>query len=73
MAVVEVDPAFEGDAGGPGSLVKYNPMAGMTGKETWNFLRVMVSHLMTRQKDLMVSVTIVFVTPASLHWNLWPG
>ncbi|KAK9865085.1 hypothetical protein WJX84_003630 [Apatococcus fuscideae] len=41
VAVVEVDPAFEGTSGGPGSLVKYNPLAGMTGKETWNFLRVM--------------------------------
>ncbi|KAK9865032.1 hypothetical protein WJX84_003919 [Apatococcus fuscideae] len=41
VSVVQVDPAFEGTSGGPGSLVKYNPLAGMTGKETWNFLRVM--------------------------------
>ena len=53
VAVVEVDPAFEGTTGGPGSLVKYNPLAGMTGKETWNFLRVMVGHIQTMQTSNM--------------------
>jgi adenylyl-sulfate reductase (glutathione) len=41
VPVVEVDPVFEGLAGGPGSLIKYNPLAGATSKEVWNFLRVM--------------------------------
>ncbi len=30
-----------GEAGGPGSLIKYNPLSNMTSAETWNFLRVM--------------------------------
>jgi adenylyl-sulfate reductase (glutathione) len=41
VPVVEVDPVFEGDAGGPGSLIKYNPLSNMSSAETWNFLRVM--------------------------------
>lgn len=40
VPVVQVDPAFEGLAGGPGSLIKYNPMSNLTSAETWNFLRV---------------------------------
>lgn len=34
---------FEGVEGGPGSLIKYNPLSNMTSAEVWNFLRVMVS------------------------------
>lgn len=34
---------FEGLDGGEGSLIKYNPLSNMSGAETWNFLRVMVS------------------------------
>lgn len=41
VPVVEVDPVFEGVAGGPGSLIKYNPLSNLTSAETWNFLRVM--------------------------------
>lgn len=41
VPVVEVDPVFEGVEGGPGSLIKYNPLSNMTSAETWNFLRVM--------------------------------
>ncbi|KAK9810382.1 hypothetical protein WJX72_009782 [[Myrmecia] bisecta] len=41
VPVVQVDPAFEGLAGGPGSLVKYNPLSNVTSQEVWNFLRVM--------------------------------
>jgi adenylyl-sulfate reductase (glutathione) len=41
VPVVEVDPVFEGAAGGPGSLIKYNPLSNMSSAETWNFLRVM--------------------------------
>lgn len=29
-------------AGGPGSLIKYNPLTNMSSAEVWNFLRVMV-------------------------------
>lgn len=41
VPVVEVDPVFEGVEGGPGSLIKYNPLSNMSSAETWNFLRVM--------------------------------
>eukprot|EP00803_Ostreobium_quekettii_P008136 evm.model.scf_818.1 EVM.evm.TU.scf_818.1 scf_818:2778-7848(-) len=41
VPVVQVDPVFEGLEGGPGSLVKYNPLSNMTSAEVWNFLRVM--------------------------------
>ena len=37
----QVDPAFEGAAGGKGSLIKYNPLTNMTSAEVWNFLRIM--------------------------------
>jgi hypothetical protein len=39
----QVDPVFEGVTGGPGSLIKYNPLSNLTSAEVWNFLRVMVS------------------------------
>jgi 3'-phosphoadenosine 5'-phosphosulfate sulfotransferase (PAPS reductase)/FAD synthetase len=38
---VQVDPVFEGVTGGPGSLIKYNPLSNMTSAEVWNFIRVM--------------------------------
>ncbi|KAF8068432.1 APR3 [Scenedesmus sp. PABB004] len=41
VPVVEVDPVFEGAAGGPGSLIKYNPLSNLSSGEVWNFLRVM--------------------------------
>ncbi|KAL6769783.1 APSR1 [Auxenochlorella protothecoides x Auxenochlorella symbiontica] len=41
VPVVQVDPVFEGASGGPGSLIKYNPLSNMTSTEVWNFLRVM--------------------------------
>lgn len=43
VPVVQVDPVFEGQAGGASSLVKYNPLSNVTSSEVWNFLRVMVS------------------------------
>ena len=39
---VQVDPVFEGLYGGPGSLVKYNPLSNVTSAQVWNFLRAMV-------------------------------
>ncbi|KAL6762300.1 adenylylphosphosulfate reductase [Haematococcus lacustris] len=41
VPVVQVDPAFEGVTGGPGSLIKYNPLSNATSAEVWNFIRVM--------------------------------
>ena len=41
VPVVQVDPVFEGSAGGPSSLVKFNPLANVTSAEVWHFLRVM--------------------------------
>ncbi len=43
MPVAQIDPVFEGLEGGPGSLVKFNPLSDVTSQEVWNFLRVMVS------------------------------
>ncbi|XWS15564.1 hypothetical protein CRYUN_Cryun34aG0011200 [Craigia yunnanensis] len=39
VPVVQVDPVFEGLDGGIGSLVKWNPVANLDGKDIWNFLR----------------------------------
>ncbi|KAL3624987.1 aspartic proteinase precursor [Castilleja foliolosa] len=41
VPVVQVDPVFEGLDGGPGSLVKWNPVANVKGNDVWNFLRAM--------------------------------
>ncbi|GFP91968.1 5'-adenylylsulfate reductase 1 chloroplastic [Phtheirospermum japonicum] len=41
VPVVQVDPVFEGLDGGPGSLVKWNPVANVKGNDIWNFLRTM--------------------------------
>ncbi|KAK9267326.1 hypothetical protein L1049_009750 [Liquidambar formosana] len=41
IPVVQVDPSFEGMDGGFGSLVKWNPVANVEGRDIWNFLRTM--------------------------------
>ncbi|KAK4711423.1 hypothetical protein R3W88_005936 [Solanum pinnatisectum] len=41
IPIVQVDPSFEGLDGGAGSLVKWNPVANVDGKDIWNFLRAM--------------------------------
>ncbi|CAM6084185.1 unnamed protein product [Calypogeia fissa] len=41
VPVVQVDPAFEGLDGGPGSLLKWNPLTNVTSAEVWNFLMTM--------------------------------
>ena len=41
IPVVQVDPSFEGLDGGAGSLIKWNPVANVDGKDVWNFLRTM--------------------------------
>lgn len=41
IPIVQVDPVFEGMDGGVGSLVKWNPVANVDGKDIWNFLRAM--------------------------------
>ncbi|RWW51914.1 hypothetical protein BHE74_00041694 [Ensete ventricosum] len=40
IPLVQVDPVFEG-IDGLGSLIKWNPVAGVEGKDIWNFLRTM--------------------------------
>ena len=41
VPVIQVDPVFKGKAGGPGSLIKYNPLSNATSADVWHFLRVM--------------------------------
>ena len=41
MLTLQVDPSFEGLDGGAGSLIKWNPVANVEGKDIWNFLRTM--------------------------------
>ncbi|XAR56700.1 Adenylyl-sulfate reductase (thioredoxin) [Bertholletia excelsa] len=41
IPVVQVDPSFEGLDGGDGSLIKWNPVANVDGRDIWNFLRAM--------------------------------
>ncbi|KAI4372297.1 hypothetical protein MLD38_010543 [Melastoma candidum] len=41
VPVVQVDPVFEGLDGGVGSLIKWNPVANVSGIDIWNFLRAM--------------------------------
>ncbi|XP_059444363.1 5'-adenylylsulfate reductase 1, chloroplastic-like isoform X1 [Corylus avellana] len=41
IPVVQVDPSFEGMDGGVGSLVKWNPVANVEGRDIWNFLQAM--------------------------------
>ena len=40
VPIVQVDPAFEGKNGGPGSLVKFNPLSSISSKDLWTVLRV---------------------------------
>eukprot|EP00252_Welwitschia_mirabilis_P014931 TRINITY_DN32_c0_g1_i4.p1 TRINITY_DN32_c0_g1~~TRINITY_DN32_c0_g1_i4.p1 ORF type:complete len:226 (-),score=44.82 TRINITY_DN32_c0_g1_i4:464-1141(-) len=39
--LVQVDPSFEGLEGGVGSLIKWNPLANVSGDTVWKFLRAM--------------------------------
>ncbi|XP_020092620.1 probable 5'-adenylylsulfate reductase 1, chloroplastic isoform X2 [Ananas comosus] len=41
IPLVQVDPSFEGMGGGIGSLIKWNPLATVEGKDIWNFIRTM--------------------------------
>ncbi|KAK8958048.1 hypothetical protein KSP39_PZI000524 [Platanthera zijinensis] len=41
IPIVQVDPSFDGLDGGEGSLIKWNPIANIDGKDIWNFLRAM--------------------------------
>lgn len=38
---MQVDPSFEGVDGGPGSLIKWNPVANVQGEDIWSLLRIM--------------------------------
>ncbi|VVA21575.1 Hypothetical predicted protein [Prunus dulcis] len=41
LNIKSVDPVFEGLDGGIGSLVKWNPVANVEGRDIWDFLRAM--------------------------------
>ena len=41
VPVVQVDPVFEGLAGGEGSLIKYNPLSNASSADVWMLLRTM--------------------------------
>lgn len=59
VPVVQVDPAFEGLSGGPGSLVKFNPLANVKGGDVWGFLRLLnvpVNELHSKVRALAASV-----------------
>lgn len=56
IPVVQVDPAFEGVEGGPGSLIKWNPVANVDGADIWNFLRAMDVPVNTLHSQGYVSI-----------------
>ncbi|ERN17395.1 hypothetical protein AMTRI_Chr02g215800 [Amborella trichopoda] len=56
IPVVQVDPSFEGIDGGAGSLIKWNPVASMEGKDIWNFLRTMNVPVNTLHSQGYVSI-----------------
>ncbi|MBA0868996.1 hypothetical protein Goshw_021783 [Gossypium schwendimanii] len=56
VPVVQVDPVFEGLDGGIGSLVKWNPVANVDGKDIWNFLRAMNVPVNTLHSQGYVSI-----------------
>lgn len=56
IPVVQVDPVFEGMDGGVGSLVKWNPVANVEGKDIWNFLRAMDVPVNTLHSQGYVSI-----------------
>lgn len=65
----QVDPVFEGLEGGPGTLIKYNPLSNVSSPEVWNFLRVMVMlssfHYRLRHRGKSVTaleLTVTFVS-----------
>ncbi|MCO5587024.1 hypothetical protein L7F22_040969 [Adiantum nelumboides] len=41
VPIVQIDSSFEGLDGGPGSLIKWNPVANVKGTDIWSFLRTM--------------------------------
>ena len=55
-AFVQVDPVFEGLKGGPGTLIKYNPLSNVSSAEVWNFLRAMVCPCNVHQQCIHTSV-----------------
>ncbi|KAE9458253.1 hypothetical protein C3L33_09845, partial [Rhododendron williamsianum] len=60
IPVVQVDPSFEGVDGGIGSLVKWNPVANIQGRDIWNFLRAMdvpINALHSRGRENVISLS----------------
>ena len=40
VPIVQVDPAFQGKDGGPGSLVKFNPLSSISSNDLWTVIRL---------------------------------
>lgn len=66
MPVAQIDPVFEGVEGGPGSLVKFNPLSDVTSQEVWNFLRIMVGPLIS----CLATAFQLFIVPHALKREL---
>ncbi|KAJ7521165.1 hypothetical protein O6H91_19G040900 [Diphasiastrum complanatum] len=56
VPVIQLDPSFEGIEGGIGSLVKWNPLANVSGADIWNFLRTMDVPVNTLHSQGYVSI-----------------
>jgi len=61
VPVVEVDPVFEGVEGGPGSLVKFNPLSNMSSAEVSNQLQA------SRSSDQQAAASPVQDNCCSIH------
>lgn len=67
---VQVDPVFEGLEGGPGSLIKYNPLSNVSSPEVWNFLRAMVSSgALPKLTDICTACRLVAVPVVHGLWS----
>jgi adenylyl-sulfate reductase (glutathione) len=79
IPLVQVDPSFEGLDGGAGSLVKWNPVANVDGKDIWTFLRTMDvpvnalhAQVILKLQHFFDSFLDVLAIDGSLLYHLWP-
>ena len=72
VPLAQVDPVFEGLDGGPGSLVKFNPLSDTTSQEVWNFLRIMVRPSLLAT-TLCCCPCIVLAAPTVVNGNHPPS
>ena len=56
IPLVQVDPSFEGLDSGAGSLIKWNPVANVDGKDIWTFLRTMDVPVNTLHAQVVTSL-----------------